>query len=170
MKISANGYVAGFGPDTNAGLIVTVLLAAVACGGWATLTSFAPAAGAVERSLTSDLLRQNAKNLSFETLKPGLTGSYEVTGTDSDGRAYPGASILDIALAPSGALELEWDNGKQLGVGQVIGNTLAVACLIKGRTVILIMHINPDGSLSGNWLRRTDRGYKGTETWTRKQG
>ena len=60
---------------------------------------------------------------------------------------------------------LEWDNGKQVGVGQVIGNVLAVACLTKGRTAILAMNINPDGSLSGKWSRRTDRGYKGTETW-----
>jgi hypothetical protein len=44
---------------------------------------------------------------------------------------------------------------------------LAVACLSKGRTVILTMPIHPDGSLSGKWSRRTDRGTQGTETWTR---
>jgi hypothetical protein len=49
----------------------------------------------------------------------------------------------------------------------VIGNVLAVSCLTKGRTAILIMNINPDGSLSGKWLRGTDRGYKGTEIWKR---
>jgi hypothetical protein len=27
------------------------------------------------------------------------------------------------------------------------------------------MSINPDGSLSGKWSRRMDRGQKGTETW-----
>jgi len=27
------------------------------------------------------------------------------------------------------------------------------------------MNVNPDGSLSGKWSRRMDRGYKGTETW-----
>jgi hypothetical protein len=70
-------------------------------------------------------------------------------------------------MAPSGALELDWDNGKQVGVGQVIGNVLAAACLIKGRTVILTMAINRDGSLSGKWSRRTDRGSQGTETWVR---
>jgi hypothetical protein len=42
-----------------------------------------------------------------------------------------------------------------------------VACLIKGRTVILTMAINPDGSLSGKWSRRTDRGWQGTEAWAR---
>jgi hypothetical protein len=38
---------------------------------------------------------------------------------------------------------------------------LAVACLTNGRTAILATNINPDGSLSGKWSRRTDRGYKG---------
>ena len=42
-----------------------------------------------------------------------------------------------------------------------------VACLIKGRTVILTVAINPDGSLSGKWSRRTDRGWRGTEAWAR---
>jgi hypothetical protein len=74
---------------------------------------------------------------------------------------------VDISLAPSGALELQWDNGKQVGVGQLIGDVLAVSCLTNGRTAILTMNINPDGSLSGKWLRHTDRGYKGTETWKR---
>jgi hypothetical protein len=35
----------------------------------------------------------------------------------------------------------------------------------KGRTVISVVTINPDGTLSGNWYRRTDRGSKATETW-----
>ena len=102
-----------------------------------------------------------------DELKHRLIGSYVVSGTDPDGKPYAGAGIVDIALAPSGALELDWDNGKQVGVGQVIGNFLAVACLIKGRTVILTMAINPDGSLSGKWSRRTDRGWQGTEAWAR---
>jgi hypothetical protein len=59
------------------------------------------------------------------------------------------------------------DNGKQVGVGRVIGNVVAVASSTKGRTAILIMSINPDGSLSGKSARRTDRGYKGSETWTK---
>jgi hypothetical protein len=31
----------------------------------------------------------------------------------------------------------------------------------------LTMAINRDGSLSGKWSRRTDRGSQGTETWVR---
>ena len=105
------------------------------------------------------------KTLPLEESKPGLVGSYKVTGTDSEGRPYVGGSILDVSLAPSGALELDWDNGKQVGVGQIIGNALVVAFSNKGRTVILVMSISPDGLLSGKSLRRTDRGSKGTETW-----
>ena len=102
-----------------------------------------------------------------DELKHRLIGSYIVSGTDPDGKPYAGAGIVDIALAPSGALELDWDNGKQVGVAQVIGDTLVVACLFKGRTAILMMTSNPDGSLAGKWSRRTDRGQKGTETWTK---
>jgi hypothetical protein len=90
-----------------------------------------------------------------------------VTGTDAGGEPYVGAGILDITLAPSGALELAWDDGKSVGVGQVIGNILAVASSTRGRTVILMMNINPNGSLSGTSSRRTDRGAKGTETRTK---
>ena len=113
-----------------------------------------------------ETMRRNVVNpLARDELKHRLIGTYVVSGTDPDGKPYAGAGIVDIALAPSGALELDWDNGKQVGVGQVIGNVLAVSCLTKGRTAILIMTINPDGSLSGKWSRRTDRGYKGTEAW-----
>jgi hypothetical protein len=97
-----------------------------------------------------------------------LIGSYVVTGTDTDGKPYVGTGVVDITLAPSGALELQWNNGRYVGVGQITGSVLAVACWAAGRTVILMMNVNPDGSLSGKWWRRTDRGSKGTETWTRR--
>src|SRR5262249_40613997 len=148
----------------KSGLILTAV-AAAAIVGWATVTTVARSAAAFEDLPASQVAR---KGLSPEALKPRLVGSYEVTGTDSDGPPYLGATIFDVALAPAGALELEWDNGKQVGIGQVIGDTVVVASLNRGRAAILIMSINPDGSLSGNWLRRTDRGYKGTEIWKRK--
>jgi hypothetical protein len=107
------------------------------------------------------------KKLPLEELKLGLIGSYVVTGTDPGGDPYVGAGVLDIALAPSGALELVWDYGKNVGVGQVVGNVLAVASSTRGRTVILMMNINPDGSLSGKSSRRTDWRSKGTEAWKR---
>ena len=70
-------------------------------------------------------------------------------------------------MAPSGALDLQWDYETKAAIGQVIGNTLAVAGSTRGRPVILIMNINPDGSLSGKWFHRTDRGSQGGETWKR---
>jgi hypothetical protein len=122
------------------------------------------AAAVEDRSAFETMHKNVIKAVPHDELVPRLTGSYVVSGTDPDGTPYTGG-IVDIALAASGALELDWNNGKQLGVGQVIGDVLVVGCLIKGRTAILIMAINPDGSLSGRWSRRTDRGQKGTETW-----
>jgi hypothetical protein len=116
---------------------------------------------------SSPITRSGGTNSTRCSASTPVVGSYVVTGTDSDGKRYASPGIVGIALAPSGAFEVEWDNGKQVGVGESIGNVLAVACLTKGRTAILLMTINPDGSLSGKWSRRTDRGYKGTETWKR---
>jgi hypothetical protein len=147
-------------------VVLAALLTAGAVGGWATSTMFVASPAVVGGLSPFDTMsKSDMSKLSLEELKSGLIGSYVVTGTDADGKAYVGASMVDIALAPSGALELDWDNGKQVGVGRVIGNILAVASLTKGRTAIMAMNINPDGSLSGKWSRRTDRGYKGTETW-----
>jgi hypothetical protein len=134
--------------------VVAALVAAVAIGGWGVSATFGTRAVAIESHYEI-------------SAKARVVGSYAVTGTDVDGTPYSGARTADISMAPSGALELAWDNGKQVGVGQVIGDVLAVACLSKGRTVILTMAINPDGSLSGKWSRRTDRGSQGTETWAR---
>jgi hypothetical protein len=103
-----------------------------------------------------------------DVVASSLIGSYEVTGTDTEGKPYDRAGVVDVALAPSGALELQWNNGNYVGIGQVTGSVLAVACWATGRTVILIMNVNGDGSLSGRWWRRTDRGSKGTEMWTKK--
>lgn len=95
-----------------------------------------------------------------------LVGAYEVTRTDPDGRPYSRAGIVDISLAPSGALELEWNDGR-LGVGRTNGNMLTIAKWANNRIAIMVMTINRDGSLSGDWSRRRDRGDQGTETWKR---
>jgi hypothetical protein len=160
MKLLPKALI-GQGKNTR---VVMALLTAGALGGWALSATFAPGATALEGLSRLDMSRKSDMQ-SYDEPKPSLVGSYVVSGTDSDGRPYAGNSIVDISLAPSGALELEWDNGKQVGVGQVMGNVVAIACLTKGRTAILLMNINPDGSLSGKWSRRTDRGTKGTETW-----
>jgi hypothetical protein len=144
-------------------VIAATLLTTAVVAGWASSSILATSTAAVSDAELTDATSGRAS--ATDDLKPRLIGSYRVTGTDPDGTPYVAAAMVDIALAPSGALELSWDNGKQAGVGQVIGNVLAVACLSKGRTVILTMTINPDGSLTGHWSRRTDRGNKGTETW-----
>jgi hypothetical protein len=131
------------------------LLSAGAVGGWGISATLVKDVAAAE-----SLLETTGRS------KLRLVGSYEVNGTDVEGRPYSGGSILDISLAASGALEFNWDNGKIVGVGQLIDdNIVAVAYLMNGRTVISVMNINSDGSLSGKWLRRSDRGTKGTETW-----
>jgi hypothetical protein len=145
--------------------IVAALLTAGAVAGWAMSATYATITGAVEDLSAFEI--SDMKKLPLEELKLGLIGSYVVTGTDPGGDPYVGAGVLDIALAPSGALELVWDYGKNVGVGQVVGNILAVASSTRGRTVILMMNINPDGSLSGKSSRRTDRRSKGTEAWKR---
>jgi hypothetical protein len=63
-----------------------------------------------------ETMRRNVINPpARDELKHRLIGSYVVSGTDPDGKPYAGGGIVDIALAPSGALELDWDNGKQVG-------------------------------------------------------
>ena len=159
MSMNIDGVVKLAQPKHLA-FVVAALFAAGAVGGWGISTTLATNVAAIESEMSrnSDIPKLSKSN---------LVGSYGVTGTDADGTPYSGSSTLDISLAPSGALELAWDNGRVVGVGQLVDNVLAVAYSIKGRTVISLMTINADGSLSGKWLRRTDRGSKGTETWTR---
>jgi hypothetical protein len=97
-----------------------------------------------------------------------LLGNYVVSGTETDGTKYDGDGPLAITMDKSGALELKWDNGKYVGVGQVMGNQLAVASAAEGKVVIMVMDVKPDGSLEGKWWRRTDSGTKGTEIWKKK--
>ena len=152
------------GQRKNVG-VVAALLTAGAVAGWAMSATFATITTTVEGLPAFEI--SDMKKLPLEEFKRGLIGSYVVSGTDPSGEPYAGAGVLDIVLGTSGDLELVWDYGKNVGVGQVIGNVLAVASSTKGRTVILMMNINPDGSLSGKSSRRTDRGSKGTETWKR---
>lgn len=140
-------------------VVAVALLAAGVAGGWATSTTCASAANkAAAIRMTS---------MTDRDVKQKLVGSYAVTGTDPDGRGYRGTSIIDISMAPSGALELDWDNGRRVGIGQLMNNVLTVASTTKAGTVIMMMNVNPDGTLSGQWSRRRERGYEGTERWTK---
>ena len=77
-------------------------------------------------------------------VKPALVGSFAVSCTDADGMPYNAAQIVESYLPPSGALELDRNTSKRVGVGQIIDDILAVANTTKGRTVILVMGINPE--------------------------
>ena len=124
-------------------MIRIVVLAFVALVGW-TAPSFAQATNA------------------------SLIGNYVVSGTETDGTKYDGEGSLAVTMDKSGALELKWDGGKYVGIGQVVGTQLAVGSIADGRVVIAIMDIKPDGSLEGKWWRRTDAGTKGSEVWKKK--
>ena len=97
-----------------------------------------------------------------------MIGNYVVTGTETDGKPYDGSGTLAITMDKSGALELKWDGGKYVGLGQVSGDKLFVGGVVDGRSFIAVMDIKPDGSVEGRWWRRTDPGTKGTETWKKK--
>ena len=88
-----------------------------------------------------------------------------MTGTETDGKKYDGPGPLVVTMDKNGALELKWDNGRYVGIGQVVGNSLAVASTAEGRAVIMLMEPKPDGSLEGKYWRRTDRhqGHRGVE-------
>jgi hypothetical protein len=97
-----------------------------------------------------------------------LIGTYTVTGTETDGRKYDSAGVVVVTMDRSGALDIKWDGGAYVGVGQVMGNVLAIGSVAEGRVVVGLMDIKPDGSLEGRWWRRTDAGTKGTEVWKKK--
>ncbi len=140
-------------------VIAVALLAAGVAGGWATSATCAAAANKAAATRMSNVTDRDMKQM--------LVGSYAVTGTDPDGRGYSGTGIVDISMAPSGTLELDWDNGRRVGIGQLLNNVLMVASTTKAGTVIMMMNVNPGGTLSGQWSRRRERGYEGTEHWTR---
>lgn len=146
---------------TNCRVAAAALLAAGVIGGWAVSNILdAHAAGTEGYGIT-----RKGDLRTYEDLKYSLVGTYAVTATDTEGKPTYGIRAVDIALAPSGALEIDWGKGKRVGVAQLIGNTLAVASVNEGRTAILMLTVNADGSLSGTWSRRTDRSNKGTESW-----
>ncbi len=97
-----------------------------------------------------------------------MIGNYVVTGTETDGSKYDGEGTLAITMDKNGALELKWDGGKYVGIGQVEGTKLFAGGVADGRAIIMMMDVKPDGSADGKWWRRTDAGTKGTEVWKKK--
>ncbi len=100
---------------------------------------------------------------SFAADNASLIGNYVVTGTETSGTAYDGPGTLAITMDKSGALNLSWDGGKYLGIGQLVGDKLAVATFDERKAVIMLMDFKSDGALEGKWWKRTDAGTKGTE-------
>lgn len=97
-----------------------------------------------------------------------LAGTYTYNGTATDGSPYDEGGTVVVKAAKSGAFEIVWDGGEYVGVGQVVGDMLAVASVAEKLNTIMLFTINPDGSLTGKWWRRTDPGSKGTEVWKKK--
>ncbi len=98
-----------------------------------------------------------------------LPGKYTYTGTETDGTKYGDGGTLVITAERSGAYQVKWDGGEYVGVGQLIGKTLAVAAVADNKNTIMLMDVGPDGKISGKWWRRADAGTKGTEVWTKRK-
>ena len=115
MKIPFAERMARQRPPGSVGAIAATLLAGAVIGGWAMSTLSTTSAAPVGDLSDFETMRRNVINpMPYDGFKHTLIGSYVVSGTDPDGKPYAGAGIVDIALAPSGALELDWDNGKRL--------------------------------------------------------
>lgn len=99
-----------------------------------------------------------------QSYNASILGTYAVTGVNADGSTYGG----DVILKPdaSGGLEVRYDDS--VGVGMVKGNVLAVGMVYEKRSVVMWFDIQPDGTLKGIWIQRTEPGM-GTETWKKRK-
>src|SRR4051812_45002686 len=151
MKIPSGGErMARLRPPGSVGAIAATLLAGAVIGGWAISTLSTTSAAAVGDLSAFETMRRNVIDRPLrDELKHRLIGSYVVSGTDPDGKPYAGAGIVDIALAPSGALELDWDNGKQVGVAPVDRRHAGGGLLVQGSD----RHLDDDQQ-SGRLARR----------------
>jgi hypothetical protein len=96
------------------GVLAAALIVAGMVLGWGMSTTVVKSATATVLPFSAWSEADTTKD-SLEKTKGALVGTYVVTGTDPDGNPYMGPSTLDISLAPSGALELNWDNGRVVG-------------------------------------------------------
>lgn len=99
-----------------------------------------------------------------QSYNPTLLGTYAVAGVNPDGSTYGGDVILKADK--SGGLEVRYDDS--VGVGMVKGNVLAVGMVYEKRSVVMWMDIQPDGTLKGSWIQRTEPGM-GSETWKKRK-
>ena len=61
-----------------------------------------------------------------------MIGNYTVTGTETDGSKYEDGTLA-ITMDRNGALELKWDGGKYVAIGQVEGTKLFAGGVADGR-------------------------------------
>ena len=98
MKIPGMKHGAELCVGRSAGLVIAGMLAAGALSGWGISTTFGTRAAAIEAPFE---LTRNRDMATIEGAKANLVGSYLVTGTDSDGKAYVGTHILDVLPPPA---------------------------------------------------------------------
>lgn len=94
-----------------------------------------------------------------------IAGKYTITkGVNLDGSEYDGT----VTLQPdaSGGVTVRWDDGS-IGLGMIEGNRLYVGMVFEKRSVVMSMTINPDKTITGKWIQRTEAGT-GVEHWKKR--
>lgn len=100
-----------------------------------------------------------------EAGKSGLFAHYSVVGTNANGSKYTGvADIVDISDT---TFSIVWHIGSatQKGFGMHMRDTLSATYMLNGQPGLIIYKEQGDGSLTGAWAIRGERG-SGTETLT----
>lgn len=94
-----------------------------------------------------------------------IAGRYTIVkGLNPDGSTYDGT--VTISPDASGGVTVRWDDGS-VGLGLIEGNRLYVGMVYEKRAVVMSMAINPDRTISGKWIQRTEPG-SGSETWQKR--
>jgi len=94
-----------------------------------------------------------------------IAGRYTIVkGLNPDGSTYDGT--VTISPDASGGVTVRWDDGS-VGLGLIEGNRLYVGMVYEKRAVVMSMAINPDRTISGKWIQRTEPG-SGSETWKKR--
>ena len=94
-----------------------------------------------------------------------IVGRYTITkGVNLDGSSYEGKVV--VTPDASGGVTVRWDDGS-VGLGMIDNGKLYVGMVFEKKSVIVAMTINPDKTLSGKWIQRTQAG-NGIEVWKKQ--
>lgn len=94
-----------------------------------------------------------------------IVGRYTITkGVNPDGSSYEGKVV--VTPDASGGVTVRWDDGS-VGLGMIDNGKLYVGMVFEKKSVIVAMTINPDKTLSGKWIQRTQAG-NGIEVWKKQ--